>query len=67
MEVTAQIHGPTALTPGQISSGTRGMEVYVGRTACIDAVYKRKVSCPCRELNPDLSSVVKVVDCRFTD
>jgi hypothetical protein len=41
-------------TLGERTPGTRLIGGWVGTRAGLDATWKRKISCPCRESNPGL-------------
>jgi hypothetical protein len=52
MEVSGQLHAPAALPPGK--------RFPVPTVLGLDVVEKRKVSYPCRESNPDYSTIQPV-------
>jgi hypothetical protein len=52
---------PHRFTPRERVSSTRCVESWVNLTAGLDALEKTKISCHCREWNPD-SSVDQLVD-----
>jgi hypothetical protein len=54
MEVSGQPHAPAALFHGKEARGTHCIGRWMGLTAGLDTVAKRKYSlhCPCRESNP---------------
>jgi hypothetical protein len=58
MEMSVQLHVPAALPPGTNALERGG---WVGPGAGLDAVERRTMSCPCRESNPDSSTVQSVV------
>jgi hypothetical protein len=43
---------PRPLYPRNRARGTHWIRGWVGPRACLEAVKKRKISCPCRESNP---------------
>jgi hypothetical protein len=51
MEVSGKLHALVAL-PGGTPPGTNCIGGWVGPRAGLDAVKRRKISCPCRESNP---------------
>jgi hypothetical protein len=46
MEVSGQLHAPAALSPGKDTIGTHWIGGWVGPTALLDAVVKRKIPSP---------------------
>jgi len=46
MEVSGQVHAPSLFTLGGTASSTYLKGGWVGRRAGLDAVAKRKISCP---------------------
>jgi hypothetical protein len=66
MEVSGQLHAPAALPPGERAPGTHWIGGWVGPTAVLDAVVKRTISSPRRELNPR-TPIVQPVAQRYTE
>jgi hypothetical protein len=56
MKVSDQLHASAALPPGEIAAGTHWIGGWVGPTAGLDAMEKRKKSCclPGTELRPPI-------------
>jgi hypothetical protein len=52
MEVSGQLHAPVTLPPKEGEPGTHWIRGWVGPRAVLDAVVKRKIPSPRRELNP---------------
>jgi hypothetical protein len=52
MEVSSQLHAPAALPPRKRAPGTHWIGGWVGPTAVLDAVVKRKIPSPRRQSNP---------------
>jgi hypothetical protein len=65
MEVNGQLHAPAALPQGK-SPSTHWIGGWVGPTAVLDAVVKRKIPSTCRESNPR-TPIVQPVAQRYTD
>jgi hypothetical protein len=57
MELSGRLHAPAALLPGR-NLGTRWMGGWVGPRDGVDVFKEKKVSCPCRDSNPGLSSAL---------
>jgi hypothetical protein len=53
MEVCGQLQTLAALTPGKQPPDTHFTGGWVDPRAGLDAVVKRKISCPCQESIPD--------------
>jgi hypothetical protein len=66
MEVSSQLHAPTALAPRKETPGTDWIGSWVGSRADLDTVSKRKIPSPRRDSNPDHPIVQPVVS-RYTD
>jgi hypothetical protein len=62
MEVSDQLHAPSALPPRK-APGTHWIGGWVGPRADLDAVGKRKIPSPCRDSNP---LIIKPVAQRYT-
>jgi hypothetical protein len=52
MEVSGQLHAPTALLLRERAPATQRIGGWVGSRAILDAVVKRKILSPHRESNP---------------
>jgi hypothetical protein len=52
MEVSGQLHAPSVLPPAKIAAGILSMGGWVGSTAGLNAVEKRKISCPAKNRTP---------------
>jgi len=52
MEVSGQLHTPAALSPRERAPGTHWIGSWVCHRAILDAVVRRKIPSPYRELNP---------------
>jgi hypothetical protein len=52
--------GPCRFTPGERAPGTHYTAGSLGTRADLEAVKKRKISCSCRESNPNLSATQPV-------
>jgi len=50
MEVSGEFYAPAAITPGERAPGTHLIRGLMGFSACLDAVAKRKVTAPVRNL-----------------
>jgi hypothetical protein len=66
MEVRGQVHAPAALPPRERSPGTHWIGGWVGPSAFLDAMVRRKTSSPCRESSPR-TPIVQPVAQRYTD
>jgi hypothetical protein len=66
MEVSGQLHAPTALPPGEKAPDTHWIGGWVGPRAVLDAVGKRKIPSPRRKSNPR-TPIVQPVAQRYTD
>jgi hypothetical protein len=44
-------------------TSTHWIRGWVGSRASLDAVEKRKISCPCQELNPNFSAIQPIAHC----
>jgi len=53
MEVSGQLHTTDALLLGKEPLVLNGLEAWVGSTAGLNTVSKRKIASPRREANPD--------------
>jgi hypothetical protein len=53
MKGGGQLHVHAALTPGETASVTFCTGRWVGPRDGLEAMEKRKVSCPCQKLNPE--------------
>jgi hypothetical protein len=54
MEISGRHHASATLPPGKDPPGTHWVGGWVGPTASLNAVERRKISCPCREWDPGL-------------
>jgi hypothetical protein len=52
MEVSGQFHVPSTLPPGERTAANHWIGGWVGTTAIMDTMEKRKISFPCWESNP---------------
>jgi hypothetical protein len=66
MEVSDQLHAPARFIPMEKAPGTLWIGGWVGPRAVLDAVVKRKIPSPRRELNPR-TPIVQPVAQRYTD
>jgi hypothetical protein len=66
MEVSDQLHAPAILPPEKQLPISIGIIDWVGSTAGMDTVSKRKIGNPHRKSNPD-HPIVKPVVSRYTD
>jgi hypothetical protein len=66
MEVSSQLHYPSALYPWEKILDEHSIEDWVGPRCGLEAVEKRKIPCPCRESTRN-SSAVQPVSRRCTD
>jgi hypothetical protein len=66
MEVSGQLHAPTALNSRKKAPGTHWIGGWVGSRAVLDAVVKRKILSPIRESNPR-TPIVQPAAQRYTD
>ena len=57
MELSGRLHASAALLPGR-NLGTRWMGGWVGHRGGVNVFKEDKVSCPCRDSNPGLSSAL---------
>jgi hypothetical protein len=57
MEVRGQLHAPAAL-PRETDRDTHCIRAWVGPRAGLDVMEERKISCPYRDSNPDLSVII---------
>jgi hypothetical protein len=60
MKVSSKVHAPAALPPGETARGIHYIGGWVGPTADLGVIEKRKSLASHRELNPD-SSVVQPI------
>jgi hypothetical protein len=56
MEVSGRLQAPTPLPSEKTATGTHWIGDWLGPRAGLDAVEKRKISCPCRDSNPSRSA-----------
>jgi hypothetical protein len=54
---------PGCFTPRERAPGTHWIGGWVGPRAILDMVVKRKILCPCQELNPRTQIVQPVAQC----
>jgi hypothetical protein len=66
MEVSGQLHAPAALPPRERAPGTHWIGGWMGPTAVLDTVVKRKIPSPRRESNLR-TPIVQPVTQRYTD
>jgi hypothetical protein len=66
MEVSGQLHAPTALPLKERAPATHWIGGWVGPRAVLDAVVKRKIPSPHRDSNPR-TPIVQPVAQRYTD
>jgi hypothetical protein len=52
LDGSSQLHAPATLPPSKKAPGTHWTGGWVGPTAGLGTVVKRKISSPCWELNP---------------
>jgi len=57
MKLSSRLHAPAALLPGR-NLGTRWVGGWVGHRDGVDVFKEEKVSCPCRDSIPGLSSAM---------
>jgi hypothetical protein len=66
MEVIGQFHAPGRFTPRERAPGTHWIRSWVGPSAVLDAVMKRKISGFRRESNPR-TPIIQPIAQRYTD
>jgi hypothetical protein len=65
MKVSGKLHAPAALPPGK-NQGIQWIGRWVGPTAGLDMVVKRKIPIPRRKSNPR-TPIVQPMGSRYTD